>query len=86
MQWQGLLVEPVASGMLTWPTVYAATLGCVAVICIERYLKNARSRSRPYPLPPGPPGLPWVGNVIGIDAGAPWLTYSKWAKTYGQSS
>ncbi|KAF8553333.1 cytochrome P450 [Imleria badia] len=77
------LDEPVASRMLTSMTVCAATLGCVVIICIERYFKNARNRLRSCPLPPGPPGLPWVGNVIGIDAGAPWLTYSKWAKTYG---
>ena len=67
-------------------TVGATALaGCVAIFCIELYLKNSRRQLRSsYPLPPGPPGLPWVGNVIGINAGAPWLTYSKWRKTYGQ--
>ncbi|KAH0835858.1 cytochrome P450 [Lanmaoa asiatica] len=66
--------------MFTWATACATTLGCIAVIWIGRYHKNSK---RSYPLPPGPSGLPWVGNVIGIDAGAPWLTYSEWAKTYG---
>ena len=70
--------------MFTLTTVGAVTLACIAIICVEQYLKNSRFRFRSYPLPPGPSGLPWIGNVFGLDAGAPWLTYSKWAKTYGQ--
>ncbi|KAF8546671.1 cytochrome P450 [Imleria badia] len=69
--------------MSTWPTACALTFGLVVVLCIgQRYHKNAKYRSS-FPLPPGPPGLPWVGNVIGINASAPWLTYRDWAKTYG---
>ncbi|KAF8549579.1 hypothetical protein OG21DRAFT_569594 [Imleria badia] len=59
----------------------AVALGCISVIYIgRRYFGNTRHTG---PLPPGPPGLPWIGNVVGIDANAPWLTYRKWAKTYG---
>jgi hypothetical protein len=29
-----------------------------------------------------PSGLPWVGNVIGMNSGAPWVTYVEWARTY----
>lgn len=68
--------------MLT--TLGAVTLGCITLICVERCLKNSKRQLRTRPLPPGPPGLPWVGNVIGIDTGAPWVTYSKWAKIYGK--
>ena len=61
----------------------AVALGCVTLTYISRrYLQNTGPG---LPLPPGPPGLPWVGNVIGIDTKAPWLTYREWAKTYGKS-
>ncbi|KAF9235266.1 cytochrome P450, partial [Melanogaster broomeanus] len=33
--------------------------------------------------PPGPPPLPIVGNVRGINPNEPWLTYSEWSKVYG---
>ncbi|KAF8436532.1 cytochrome P450 [Boletus edulis BED1] len=55
-------------------------LGCLGVLYIWRRALRTRN---PYPLPPGPPGLPWVGNVIGINQDAPWLTYAGWARTYG---
>ena len=62
---------------------YAVAFGCFTLIYLgRRYLRNTRSTG---PLPPGPPGLPWVGNVIGIDTNAPWLTYRDWAKAYGKS-
>lgn len=35
------------------------------------------------PLPPGPTGLPWFGNVFAIDAAHPWLSYEQWGKQYG---
>ncbi|KAH7905082.1 cytochrome P450 [Hygrophoropsis aurantiaca] len=43
---------------------------------------NLTRRDGP-PLPPGPPPTPIVGNVRGINASAPWLTYTEWAATYG---
>ncbi|KAI9459790.1 cytochrome P450 [Boletus coccyginus] len=69
--------------MSTWATPCILTFACVAVLCIgQRYYNDAKCRSS-LPLPPGPPGLPWIGNVFGINANAPWLTYRNWANTYG---
>ncbi|KIJ62826.1 hypothetical protein HYDPIDRAFT_113935 [Hydnomerulius pinastri MD-312] len=34
-------------------------------------------------LPPGPKGLPLLGNVFDIDKRTPWLTYTDWKKLYG---
>ncbi|KAF9235567.1 cytochrome P450 [Melanogaster broomeanus] len=48
----------------------------------RRYLRKQKHLS-PYPLPPGPPGIPLIGNVTGMNQDAPWQTYSEWAKTYG---
>jgi hypothetical protein len=56
-------------------------IGSVVVLYIGRQaLKNRSS----YPLPPGPPGLPWVGNVIGVNTSTPWVTYTEWGRTYGR--
>ncbi|KAN0082828.1 Cytochrome P450 [Tylopilus felleus] len=66
--------------MFDWTTTGTLALGCVAVLYIgQRALGNRVT----YPFPPGPPGLPWVGNVIGVSRDAPWITYAEWARTYG---
>ena len=59
-------------------TVGALVLGSVLAL----YLGRRRPTS--HRLPPGPPGIPWVGNVIGVDPSTPWLTYTEWANTYGR--
>jgi hypothetical protein len=67
--------------MSDWMTTCALAIGSVVALYIGRQaLRNRRSN----PLPPGPPGIPWVGNVIGLDTGAPWITYAGWARTYGR--
>lgn len=63
-----------------WTAAFVLIFGCVGVLYIGRQTYWTRPS---HPFPPGPPGLPWIGNVIGIDTGAPWITYAEWAKTYG---
>ncbi|KIJ67345.1 hypothetical protein HYDPIDRAFT_84029 [Hydnomerulius pinastri MD-312] len=46
-----------------------------------RKLRRASKSNRP-PLPPGPTPVPFVGNVLGLNADAPYVTYAEWAKTY----
>ena len=33
--------------------------------------------------PPGPKGLPFLGNVLEINSSEPWLTFTRWASSYG---
>ena len=67
-------------------TAFGLALACVVVLDItRRYLKDAIPRSS-YPLPPGPRGLPFIGNVFGISPDTPWLMYAEWAKKYGNDN
>ncbi|KAJ7251135.1 cytochrome P450 [Mycena haematopus] len=35
------------------------------------------------PFPPGPKGLPILGNALEMPTSHPWITFSLWGKTYG---
>ncbi|KAN0084464.1 Cytochrome P450 [Tylopilus felleus] len=66
--------------MYDWTITGALALGCVVVQYITQRAFESRTS---YPLPPGPPGFPWIGNLIGVNKSAPWKTYAEWARTYG---
>jgi hypothetical protein len=42
------------------------------------------SRQSNYNLPPGPPKLPLIGNILSIPSTNQWLAFSQWAKEYGK--
>ncbi|KAF8880394.1 cytochrome P450 [Infundibulicybe gibba] len=48
------------------------------------YLGLAKSRAR-VPFPPGPKPKPLVGNAFELPTRAAWITYTKWAETYGSN-
>jgi hypothetical protein len=50
---------------------------------IRRLINYRRRNVAGFPLPPGPPGLPLLGNRFPkTDA---WLQGARWGKTYGKS-
>ena len=51
---------------------------------IVRWGFLAGSKGKRLPLPPGPRGLPILGNYFDLPNGEKdWLTYRKWGETYG---
>jgi len=42
-----------------------------------------RSSISHLPLPPGPKGLPLIGNLMDIPAEFAWKMYHKWSKEHG---
>ncbi|KAK0469518.1 cytochrome P450 [Desarmillaria tabescens] len=52
------------------------------VILLHRRFRPHHNRGS-LPLPPGPKGLPLIGNLWDIPAEYPWLTYAKWSASYG---
>ncbi|CZR65709.1 related to cytochrome P450 CYP2 subfamily [Phialocephala subalpina] len=53
----------------------------VAVLSVVRYLYVGKQRSPG--LPPGPPGLPIIGNILQSPTTYPWRVYHQWGKKYG---
>ena len=57
-----------------------------AVVLISLYLKrNSNGHSSSQLLPPGPKGLPVIGNLLDMPTSFEWETYHKWSKELGGS-
>ncbi|KAI5832874.1 cytochrome P450 [Schizophyllum commune Tattone D] len=57
-------------------TLTALSAGIVLVICLRRL----RHRG---PHPPGPPGLPLIGNALQLPNDKQWLKWDEWRREYG---
>jgi len=55
------------------------TLALVGLFVLRSLLHKGSSLS----LPPGPIGLPLVGNILDMPASREWLTFAKWGEKYG---
>ena len=57
--------------------VFLALIACFVLYTRSRHGKAA------LPLPPGPKGLPLIGNAFDIPLSRQWETFQSWAQAYG---
>ena len=71
-----LLPAPLSSS----PTLVGTALALLTLLLLWRLLRPSSSA---LPLPPGPPGLPIVGNLFDMPKSYDWLHYAALNKQYG---
>ncbi len=52
----------------------------ILLLCSLLYLSR---RHRHVSFPPGPKGIPLLGNLWDMPTEYPWITYARWTATYG---
>lgn len=58
----------------------------IGLALIGTYVAYSYLKVRSLKLPPGPTGLPIIGNILDMPKSHEWLTFSTWGKKYGTYS
>lgn len=59
---------------------------CFVAAILAYFIWSRQSRARSLPHPPGPPGLPLIGNLRDMPPDPAWTTYLSWSERYGNFS
>ena len=64
------------------PAHFLILVGIVIIYVLS--LAKWKARTRGLPFPPGPKGLPVVGNMFNLPTHRPWIAYSDVCNEYGE--
>ncbi|KAJ6562200.1 cytochrome P450 [Mycena capillaripes] len=79
LQWNPLDADPAVFATLSTHSTSLFIAGIITLLAWKRWFKQSSN-----PLPPGPSGLPIIGNALHLPLERQWLTFTDWAKTYGE--
>lgn len=65
-----------------WTSLVALDIAIV-LACLTFLWRIFRRNNRNAPFPPGPKGLPVIGNLLDMPTEKEWLTFAKWGDKYG---
>lgn len=65
-------------------TDFATTFTALGFIGLSVLIYTLQVKKHaPAPLPPGPKGLPLLGNIVDLPRSQPWVTFANWGEIYG---
>ena len=64
------------------PILYLSALG--AILLLRKLRQEQQRNPSRLPYPPGPKPLPVIGNVNDMPTSHDWLTFTDWAKEFGE--
>lgn len=80
----GVFVTPVFSSMFSAASASQAAYGLALLLFSAIAFTWFRQKSpSKYPFPPGPRGLPLLGNILDVPSMPTWGAYRKWSDVYG---
>ncbi|KAI0691782.1 cytochrome P450 [Cerioporus squamosus] len=71
--------------LTSMPVSYLALVTCATLLVLLSSIARWKARTRGRPLPPGPKGLPFFGNVTDLRKGRPWMIFNELRARYGAS-
>ncbi|KAH7915525.1 cytochrome P450 [Hygrophoropsis aurantiaca] len=71
--------------IMSWIVDHHTAALCVISLIIVGFASRLSKRKNVdgIPLPPGPTGLPFFGNILSVNSQEPWETYAAWSAQYG---
>lgn len=60
-----------------------ATATLLLLLSLRKYVSRLKQT---HSLPPGPPKLPLIGNLLDLPTEQEWRVYARWGELYGRSN
>lgn len=69
---------------LSLPSLFTRADVCIFVIAATALFIIYLKQRNEEPYPPGPKGLPIIGNILDIPEKKPWVAYRDWSRKMGR--